>query len=318
MTKELEMSALPKLAFLGPPGSHSYQCARNAFGSSAEYVERQTISDVFNAVSTDIPFAVIPQENSLYGSVTETYDLLRLPEVGEHKFVRGEVVLPIRHSLVARKGVKLENVHRVLSHEQALGQCARFLSEKLPEATRIKTPSTSAAAQALLSDSEEDRATESAAICSSLCVTVFDGLDILQDDIQDSNSNRTRFYILANSLETSLPPAFQPPPPRHALVRVSLKQPSDTSSEMSPKNRLIAIVLSTLYTTFGMPARRIDRRPSLSDVPFEDVYMIELEDTVSTTDESHDALRETMFARVRAGIQKVQDAGGEASLLGIW
>lgn len=75
-------------------------------------------TDVFNAVSEEIPFALIPQENSFFGTVTETYDLLRLPEVGQQKFVRGETTHAVRHSLLVRRGVKLENVQRVMSHEQ--------------------------------------------------------------------------------------------------------------------------------------------------------------------------------------------------------
>ena len=74
---------------------------------------------MFKAVSPEVPFGLLPQENSVFGTVTETYDLLRLPEVGTEKFVRGELIIPIRHSLVVRRGVKLGDVERVLSHEQA-------------------------------------------------------------------------------------------------------------------------------------------------------------------------------------------------------
>lgn len=72
-----------------------------------------------NALSQEIPFAVVPQENSIFGNVTETYDLLRLPEMGKVKFVQGEVTLGVRHCLVVRNGVKLEQIQRILSHEQA-------------------------------------------------------------------------------------------------------------------------------------------------------------------------------------------------------
>lgn len=312
---------LPKLAFLGPLGSHSYQCAQNGFGSSVEYIERGSITDVFNAVSAEIPFALIPQENSVYGTVTETYDLLRLPEVGKQKYVRGEVTLAVRHCLVVRRGVKIENVRRVMSHEQALGQCARFLSEKLPGAARVKMPSTSAAAQALLATDGEDTPLESAAICSSLCATIFDGLEILQESIQDSRTNSTRFYVIANELDSKLPSGFQTSPPLHALVRVSLK-PTTPGAETPARDRLLHLVISTLLTTFGLPSKRIDRRPSLTDIPFDDVYIIELEDSISAltadgADES-DTTNVALLSRLKTGCAQIDAAGGDAVVLGIW
>ncbi|PCH33771.1 PDT-domain-containing protein [Wolfiporia cocos MD-104 SS10] len=321
MICDLAEPSLPKLAFLGPLGSHSYQCARSGFKDGVEYVEKPTIADVFNAISSEIPFGLLPQENSVYGTVTETYNLLRMPEVGKDKFIRGELMLKIRHSLVVRRGVKLEDVTRVLSHEQALGQCARFLSKTLPSATRVRTPSTSAAAQMLLSDDEESG--RSAAICSALCVTTFDGLEILQEDVQDSLTNQTRFYVLANSLHTPLPSAFQIPPPQHALVRIALKPKSaDTDADLPPRNRLVHLVTSTLLTTFGLPTTRIDRRPSLSDEPFEDVYIIELEDCIGAASyespQSYAVLDTKIWKRMAAGVERVEATGGEACVLGVW
>lgn len=76
------------------------------------------ILDVFDTISPEVPFGLVPQENSIFGSVTETYDSLRLPEVGESKFVRGEVVVSVQHCLLVRHGVKTEDVTRILSHEQ--------------------------------------------------------------------------------------------------------------------------------------------------------------------------------------------------------
>jgi len=74
---------------------------------------------VFNAVSSDTPLALIPQENSTYGAVIETDDLLRLPKTGRDIFVVGETTLSIQHCLLVRKGVQLQQIENVLSHEQA-------------------------------------------------------------------------------------------------------------------------------------------------------------------------------------------------------
>jgi prephenate dehydratase len=50
--------------------------------------------------------------------VVETYDLLRLPKVGDKVLVKGTVTISVQHCLLVRKGVKLEQIARILSHEQ--------------------------------------------------------------------------------------------------------------------------------------------------------------------------------------------------------
>jgi hypothetical protein len=76
-------------------------------------------SDVVNAVSSAIPLALIPQENSTFGAVIETSDVLRLPIAGQGIFVAGETTLNIQHCLLVRRGVKFEHIETILSHEQA-------------------------------------------------------------------------------------------------------------------------------------------------------------------------------------------------------
>lgn len=138
------------------------------------------IQDVFSSLSPSVPLGVVPQENSTFGSVIETCNALR----GSHPgFVRGEVLLKIDHCLLVRKGVKLDEIRKVMSHEQALGQCQEFLATHLPLATLEKSTSTAAAARALL-----DNPPECAAICSQICATLFQGLEVLHQGIQGETS----------------------------------------------------------------------------------------------------------------------------------
>ena len=74
--------------------------------------------DVFHSVPNEAQIAVIPKENSIYGSVSETYDLIRLPDLGKTKFIREEFELPIQHCLVVAEGTKLSDIEHVYSHEQ--------------------------------------------------------------------------------------------------------------------------------------------------------------------------------------------------------
>ena len=75
--------------------------------------------DVYESVRLgECPMGLVPQENSIHGIVTETYDILRVPDFGRDVFVRGEVTTNIQHCLITRKGVGLGDVTRILSHEQ--------------------------------------------------------------------------------------------------------------------------------------------------------------------------------------------------------
>lgn len=58
---------------------------------------------------------IVPQENTVFGTVIETYDKLRQAKCG---FVKGEVAIPIQHCLVVQEGVQLHEIEYVLSHEQ--------------------------------------------------------------------------------------------------------------------------------------------------------------------------------------------------------
>lgn len=75
-------------------------------------------ADVFQSVPSEAQIAVIPKENSIFGSVVETYDLIRLPELGKTKFIRDEFELPIQHCLVVADGTTLNDIMHIYSHEQ--------------------------------------------------------------------------------------------------------------------------------------------------------------------------------------------------------
>ncbi|KAI0080087.1 PDT-domain-containing protein [Panus rudis PR-1116 ss-1] len=317
--------ALPRLSFLGPIGTYSHQCAQESFGTNVDYVQKSTIAEVFHSVGPDITYGVIPQENSIFGPVVETYDCLRLQTAGYDKFVRGEITVAVQHCLVARAGTKEEDIKTIVSHEQALGQCSRFLAERFPNVILEKSSSTAEAAQLLLEEVEETGGTR-AAICSSVCASTFEGLEVLHRGIQDEKSNFTRFYVISNSIKEKPPLREQPPRLRRALVRVGLPSPKDIdpeSFESLAYNRPLNLLMSTLLTTFGVPVLRIDRRPSLNPIPFEDVYFIELEE-LGTPPEFREKDPESSMTerewlkKVLSGVDRVKAVDLDAALLGIW
>jgi len=167
-----------------------------------------------SASGEDLTLGLLPQENSIFGIVTETYDLLRSSELGENKWIRGAVTLSVQHCLVVRRGKTMRDIKRVLSHEQvrqflfwggggchgrlnltpfasrrdwqALGQCRQFLATYLPAAQLVKVPSTAAAAEAVSTRADDDDAANSAAICSKICLRLFGNIEVLQEGVQDS------------------------------------------------------------------------------------------------------------------------------------
>ena len=144
--------------------------------------------------------------------------------------------------------------------------------------------------------------------------------------------NYTRFYVLSNTLEATPPALSVKPKLQRALVRVGLGSHSPTRSEESAgqdiepdgpvsysRGRPLHLILSTLLTTFGVPVIRIDRRPSLDSVPFEDVYFVELEELGSPRETPvQPETDHAWLKRVRAGVARVVAAGGHATVLGIW
>ncbi|KAK7023721.1 Prephenate dehydratase domain-containing protein [Favolaschia claudopus] len=276
-----------RVAFLGPLGTYSHQAAYDKFGTAVEYHESRTIAEVFDAVASNIVHAgVVPQENSIFGGVIETYDKLRQPNVG---FVRGDVVLEVQHCLLVRRGVKAEDITCIKSHEQALGQCRGFLAQNFSSASLEKVASTAAAAQAVLTSND------CAAICSRLCATIFDGLEILFEGIQDRSCNFTRFFILSPTQQSELPPSSSPiGSETRSLVRLSSKE----------------MCISQVLAALNMLVSRLDRRPQLESSGLsQDVYFAEL--TKGDSDSP-------WILEVSQALQRVRASGGKAEMLGIW
>lgn len=296
-----EAQGLPALIFLGPPGTYSHQAAFDAFGDSVHYVAKQTIADVFESLSSELPFGIVPQENSTNGSVIETYNLLRCEVIGRDSFVRGETNIPIKHSLVVRQNVKIEDIEHVFSHEQALGQCKAFLKAFLPKASLVPTDSTASAARTLLNPpSESFDPLKSAAICSAVVTSLFPDLEVLRAGIQDGQSNMTRFYIVSYGVDVGVPWQTPPTYQKRALIRLL----PDRDSTAWDSSRAIKAL--------NIPISRIDRRPSLHSTTFHDVYFLEV--YAEGGGESDVA----WFDCVNQAVERLTQAGLKSTVLGIW
>ncbi len=201
------------VAFSGEPGAFAEDAVLARFGD----VDRRPLGgfrEVFEAVVRgDASHGVIPIENLVNGTVRENYDLLLEHDLG----IVGEVVVPVRLALAALAGQRLEDIERVYSHIQALGQAEGFLRTR--PWTLLTTYNTAGAGK-LIVDREERGA---AAVLSPRAAELF-GLEVLASDIQSVPDNRTRFLVLARPDDAEVPDASEGSPdgPRRTTLVFSV------------------------------------------------------------------------------------------------
>jgi prephenate dehydratase len=168
---------------LGPAGTYSH---RAALAVVDDVGFSESVTGIVEAVAEDdVDRGVVPVENSIEGSVTESLDALAEYDVA----VVHEVVSPIRHALIARS----EDFQVVASHSQALAQCRDYLEANHPEARLEAVASTARGVE----EAREDPAV--AAIGHP--ENAGEDLAVLAEDIQDRTSNATRFVVVAPSGE---------------------------------------------------------------------------------------------------------------------
>ncbi|HYB58636.1 MAG TPA: prephenate dehydratase [Candidatus Acidoferrales bacterium] len=166
---------------LGPEGTYSEMAALALGYPESALCYFPTIEDVaHDVVERRLDCGVIPLENSSEGSVGTTLDVLLLLPV----LITHEIVLPIRHHLVAQKGAEIRVVY---SHWQAIAQCQAFLRAFGREV--IAVSSTSQAARLARENAQ-------AGAITSLRAAERYGLQIIHADIHDVKDNSTKFVVI--------------------------------------------------------------------------------------------------------------------------
>ncbi len=181
------MSKERVVAFQGEKGAYSEDACFKYFGNDVETQPFPDFQSVFEAVERDkVSHAVVPVENSIEGSVAQVNDLL----LDHDLTISGEVIVPIKHCLMAYDDATMDSIKEVISHPQALGQCRKFL-QNYPS-WRV-TPAYDTAGSARIV--AETKRLDLAAIASRRASSVY-GLKILKEDIQSEIVNFTRFFVL--------------------------------------------------------------------------------------------------------------------------
>ena len=175
------------VACQGVEGANS-QVACDRILPRGNIVYVKTFEAVVSAVESGLcKFGVLPIENSSNGSVRAVYTLLQEHNLSVVRSTR----LCIRHELLAKPGVKMSDITEIYSHEQALGQCSKFLNGL--NGVRVIPCDNTAMAAKMVAESGNRHA---AAISSHPCAALY-GLECISDAIQDSDNNYTRFFCIA-------------------------------------------------------------------------------------------------------------------------
>ena len=236
------------VAFQGVAGAYSEQAIRQFFGPEVQSTPCRALPDIFFAVETGAAdYAMLPVENAVAGSVTRSYELLM-----EHDLrIHAEVILRVRHMLLAPHGTQLADLERVRSHPQALAQCHRYLGRHGLEPEPAFD--TAGSARDLAAEPQPGVG----AIASELAAELY-GLEILDRDIQDFPFNYTRFFVLA--LEN--PPRAQRN--KTSLVFTTPHRPGSLCDCLGE------------FATRGINLAKIESRPRLNR-PWQYIFYLDFE-----------------------------------------
>ncbi|KPK17020.1 MAG: hypothetical protein AMJ62_03140 [Myxococcales bacterium SG8_38] len=245
------------VGYQGSEGAYSQLAALRHFaraGKPIRCVGYRSFRAMLEALKAEeIDYAVLPIENSIAGSINESYDLLA--EMG--LFLVGEEFQPIAHCLIGAAAVPVTEIRRVFSHPVALAQCGAFLAA-LKDCHVEAFVDTAMAVEKVKHDGDPTQA----AIASEQAAALH-GLPILRRDIADHPENYTRMVIVATD-------------PAHHERGVPCKT-SLIFSTIHEQGALARCI--TIFAERGLNLTKIESRPK-PDTPFEYIFYVDFEGNV--------------------------------------
>jgi chorismate mutase / prephenate dehydratase len=177
-----------KVIYQGVPGAFSQIAMLEYFGEDVTNSNVETFKDAMESIKNkEADYAVLPIENSSAGIVNMSYDLL----VEYDNYIVGEHILEIQQALIGTPNAEISDIKTVYSHPQGLMQCAKFL-DNYREWKQISLQNTAVSAMKVRDDKDNSQA----AIASAQAASIY-GLKVLQEEINFSDTNSTRFIIVA-------------------------------------------------------------------------------------------------------------------------
>ena len=271
-----------KIAYQGVAGANS-ELAALQFDTHADAVGYHSFLDAFEAtLKGDCDYACLPVENSLAGSINQTYDLL----TDSVLHVVGEQIVRVHHNLMAKPGTKLAAIKRVYSHPQALAQSQAFLLKHGFEA--VTDFDTAGAAKVLAENGGEGKA----ALATKRAAEIY-GLEILAENVEDEDFNYTRFFVLGHD----------------EAVKSSDK--NKTSLVLATRHHPGALVnCLELFPKYGINMSKLESRPR-RDKPWSYLFYIDVDAHIE--DESlqkvmPELMRRAAFVKYLGSYPAFQDA----------
>ncbi|MFA5993321.1 MAG: prephenate dehydratase domain-containing protein [Parcubacteria group bacterium] len=183
---------MKKLGYLGPEGTFSHEAAANWGVEGVELVGMTSFKVLVDRlVAGDVEEVILPVENLLFGGVGQCIDAIIATD-GQLK-IRGEMVLDINLNLIATRTMPLNQITKVISIGEAIGQCTGWIATNIPNASIEYVGSSAVAIRDL-----EKNGDKAVAVGSAFGARLY-GRTVLERNIQDVSDNVTHFIILGRS-----------------------------------------------------------------------------------------------------------------------
>ncbi len=242
-----------KIAFQGEPGAYSEEAIYEHYpNQSVTSLPCSSFRLVFEAVSQHAcDYGFVPIENSLAGSIYQVYDLLSKNQL----WIVGEHYLRVCHCLIANPGTQLNQIHKVISHPQALMQCESYISRH-PGMEAEQVYDTAGSVKML----KENGQSGWAAIASKRAAQLY-GMDILEEGIEDDPANFTRFFIISRK-------------------QIKPEKAAKTSIVYTMKNEPGSLFKTmSVFALRGIDLTKIDSRP-LVGKPWEYLFYLDFKGAI--------------------------------------
>lgn len=180
--------ATARVAIQGERGAFSEAAAIQLLGSRIKVVPRATFVELFQSLDDDLADLILsPVENSLIGNIHAAVSLLQESQL----VTLAEITTRIEQHLIGCVGTSFRQIETVESHPAALAQCTSFFAAH-PRLRRLESRDTAGSVADIVSAGDCRRA----AIAGSYAANIYGGI-ILQENVEDSPDNHTRFLLLS-------------------------------------------------------------------------------------------------------------------------